>query len=430
MKLKNKKTIVAVTAVLLVVVVGATFAYFQSSASFENLFTAGTYKVVTREVFESPDNWAPGEEIPKTITSTNEGTIPAAVRVSYTEQWLDENDNDITSQVANGTVIINLDNTSDWTNEGNYYYYNYILEPQDTTTSFIKSVTLNPNLNGITCTPSNDGSTQTCTSNNPILGGTYKLIITKETVQADKYASVWNTNVEITEKPTAITYLTRQVEGQITPGDVIGIGETEDFYVISTNSEETVLLAKYNLLVGYLTQYQSTTEPIDPNVAGYGLQSVEAMGGYSGENYGSGVGTVMFSTNDYWMDGYEVSNQYASNVTSHYGSIYPYVYDENSEIYPYISGENGYVNKLKEMGAPASITGRLLSYEEAEEAYDLVDNGNYIVNNGIQDYWLGSVTEEYPFWACNQGLNSNASYESDGLSGVRPVIEIPTSELR
>lgn len=158
--MKNKKSLIAIIAVLLVVVIGATFAYFQSSASFENLFTTGTYKVVTTEVFESPTNWAPGEEIPKIITSTNEGTIPAAVRVSYTEQWLDENNQDITNQVDEGTAIINFDNTSDWELVDNYYYYKYILEPGDMTSSFIRSVTLNPNLNGVTCTTSQDEKTK------------------------------------------------------------------------------------------------------------------------------------------------------------------------------------------------------------------------------------------------------------------------------
>ena len=105
----------------------------MSSNLFENIFNTGTYRVVTTEVFESPTNWATGEEMQKTITTTNEGTIPAAVRVSYTEQWLDENDNDITSQITNGTANINLDNTSDWVQEGNYYYYKYILDSGDTT---------------------------------------------------------------------------------------------------------------------------------------------------------------------------------------------------------------------------------------------------------------------------------------------------------
>ena len=198
--MKKKKNLFAIIAVLLILVVGATIAYFQSSASFENVFNTGIYKVTTTETFESPSNWAPGEEIPKTITTKNEGTIDAAVRVSFTEKWEDSEGNDITSQVPNGTVIINLDNTSDWTQEGNYYYYNYILNPTETTSSFIKSVTLSDSINGMNCTPSADGLTQTCESNSIIQGATYKLTITKETVQADKYKDIWNTNVDIIQK--------------------------------------------------------------------------------------------------------------------------------------------------------------------------------------------------------------------------------------
>ena len=208
-KLKNKKYLITILAIFLVA--GFTFAYFQSSGTFVNLFNTGTYRVVTTEVFEGPENWAPGQEIPKTITSTNEGTIPAAIRVSYTEQWLKEIDGvetDITNQITNGTVIINLDNTNDWIQEENHYYYKYILKPTETTTSFIRSVTLNSNINGATCVMSQDGLTQVCEASNPALGAKYKLTITKETVQADKYQEVWNTNVEITEKkPTAIQTL-------------------------------------------------------------------------------------------------------------------------------------------------------------------------------------------------------------------------------
>ena len=433
--IKNKKTLFSLLILFFIIAIGATIAYFQSSVSFENLFTTGTYKVVTTETFESPSNWAPGEEIPKTITSTNEGTIPAAVRVSYTEQWLDEDNQDITSQVANGTAIINLDNTNEWTKEGNYYYYNYILEPEDTTSSFMKSVTLNPDLNGVTCT--GDGNTKTCTSNNSILGGTYKLTITKETVQADRYQEVWNTNIEITEKTNAITYINRQVEGQITPGDVIGIGDTEDFYVVSSDSTKTVLLAKNSLLVGEWEGGTLTPE----TTPGYGLQSENAVGYTNGEPYA----TVYFSQTDYWdPDGNGLISPYNANGASYDGNPYPYVYDSNSEIYQYISGENGYVNRLIEMGAPTTITGRLLSYEEAIASQNIKYNGTSILDNGTSifgsyhSYWLGSVPGRKAF--SYLGADVWAVYRSDIYMSertntqngecVRPVIEIPTSELQ
>ena len=446
--MKNKKTIVAIIAVLLVVVVGVTFAYFQSTADFENLFNVGIYKVTTTEVFESPSNWAPGQEIPKTITTTNEGTIPAAVRVSYTEQWLD-GDTDITSSIPNGTVTINLDNTSDWTKEGNYYYYNYILEPEQTTSSFMKSVTLSSSINGITCTPSNDGLTQSCESSSPIQGATYKLTITKETVQADSYQEVWNTNVEITEKPTnSVTYLSRQVAGQITPGDVVGIGETEDFYVISTNAEKTVLLAKYAILVGYNDDYEEIIYEYSESDSGYGLQNADIICDYNNQ-YNTGVVSYMKEDIDnydhlYWCTNDNLNSEYNENNSIYFDDTtineykyvstneiaYPYVYDINSDIYPYISGENGYVNRLKEMGAPNTITGRLLSYYEAESAKNIEVDGKSIIFSG-ESYWLGNALNRYDILC----VGTETGYEKNFYSGhrkshIRPVIEIPTSALQ
>ena len=450
--MKKKKTLVAIIALLLVVVVGATFAYFQTSASFENVFNTGTYKLVTTEVFESPDNWKPGDEIPKTITTKNEGTIDAAVRVSYTEQWLDENDQDITSQVAVGAAIINLDNTNKWTKEGNYYYYNYILKPNDTTSSFMKSVTLNPNIGSdVTCTTSQDGLTKTCESSNPALGAKYILTLTKETVQADKYQEVWDTNIEITEKTNTITYINRQVEGQITPGDVIGIGETEDFYVLSSNSEKTVLIAKYNLLVGVYnnesTNFQSV--PIPQITPGYGLQSINAVGGYSSD---IGYGTVAFSAENYWMNGDALLSSYNKNDTIYSDtSSYTFRYREDeTQAYPYVYNNTyitapdfssacddstncfytpgysiayyveEYKTKLIEMGAPNTITGRLITTSEFEMA------PSSIKNNG-QEYWFSDATRLNGHLG---GTPVDPPYYYEWCLGVRPVIEIPTSELQ
>ena len=197
MKVKNKKTLIAIAAVLLIAVVGVTFAYFQSSTQFRNIFVTGKYRLVSTEVFTSPDSWQPGEEIPKTVFTTNEGTVPAAVRISYTEKWFD-GETEITGSVPSGTVIINFDNQNDWTKEGDYYYFNYILNPNETASSFIRSVTLSNNLNGVNCT--GEGLTKTCESTSPIVGATYKLIFRIETIQIDK-VDEWETNVEIVENP-------------------------------------------------------------------------------------------------------------------------------------------------------------------------------------------------------------------------------------
>lgn len=191
--MKNKKSLIAIIAILLITIVGATFAYFQTTSQFTNIFETGTYRLVTTETFESPDNWAPGDETPKTITTKNEGSVPAVVRISYTEKWFD-GETEITNTIPAGTVTINFDNQSDWEEEDGYYYYKHILNPEDTTTSFIRSVKLSDNINGMNCT--SEGLTVVCDSNNPAVGATYKLILQIETLQADKIDE-WATEVEI-----------------------------------------------------------------------------------------------------------------------------------------------------------------------------------------------------------------------------------------
>ena len=444
--MKNKKRIITTLGLLLIVIVGATFAYYTSNTSFENVFNAGKYKVTLTEEFVSPDNWVPGETIPKTVTAKNDGTVPAAVRISYTEQWTKEIDGvetDITSQVSPNPAIINFANQTDWTSSNGYYYYKYILEPTDETSSFISGVTLDPNLDSVTCT--GEGNTKTCEAQNKASGAKYKLTFTIQTVQYDQYENVWQTNVEITEKPAeVISYQTRQVEGQITPGDVIGIGETEDFYVISSDSEKTVLLAKYNLLVGNIIENNDLIGQIQPSSAGYGLQSVDSLAGYTNENSN---GNVAFSYASYWDDDEgELISPYNANGVSYFGEgdRLPYVYDNtyvtepdfendgwNTEGYSIAYYVELYKSKLIEMGAPSTITGRLLSWEEVYDASSLEDNGMSVLYD-FQSFWIGSVYNPGGVMSIHTDGSGNgeSNCENDYWFGVRPVIEIPTSELQ
>ena len=230
---------------------------------------------------------------------------------------------------------------------------------------------------------------------------------------------------------SAITYVTRQNEGQITPGDVIKIGDTENFYVISTNSEKTVLLAKNNLLVGNELEDLSIAGSIATNTSGYGLQSDTATAYVSGD--GTYKGSIDFSQEGYWDDGDgNLVSSYSVNGASYDGNLYPYIYDSNSTIYEYINGQNGYVNRLKAMGAPSMITGRLLTYEEADAAQSIEDSGTSIIFDGRQSYWLGSASNYSSVWGVYSSYSdfSNNAFADDYVFGVRPVIEIPTSELQ
>ena len=216
--MKNKKPIIALGALAVVGLIAGTIAYFTSEATFDNVFTTAVYKTQSTETFTSPDNWVPGQEVPKTVITENQGTIPVAVRVSKTEVWKNENNQIIDpAQIASieasmgqneKVAIINLDNTSDWVydSETGAYYFKRALAAANTTgatpvydktNSFIKSVTLNPALPTTpTCTESTDATThtttKTCSTVITNLGkATYTLTLTVETVQYDQYKAVW-----------------------------------------------------------------------------------------------------------------------------------------------------------------------------------------------------------------------------------------------
>ena len=260
-----------------------------------------------------------------------------------------------------------------------------------------------------------------------------------------------------------IQYVNRQNAGQITAGDEVSMG-SEHFYVVSSNSTNTVLLAKYNLLVGDVferidgTWTFTTLSSSDP---GYGLQSERAKGEYGSSTDRTAV--VAFSGKGYWDNANCVWNgtsngdicsgtaglksEYANSVnaagkTGAYTSPYPYVYNSSmSSIAPsygiytnssstwrgaYDNGYTiayyveGYVNRLKSLGASNNITGRLLTYEEASSLSSTV-KGNW-------SYWLGNAGRSDYVGNVYSGIINNAgNYWYDYVIGVRPVIEIPTS---
>ena len=210
-KIKNKKIIFTL---IFIFTIGGTIAYLSTTDVFENIFVVGAYRIVSTEVFESPDNWKPGDETPKTITVKNEGTVPVKIRLSYTEEWKDENGNNLPLTYNNERLaIINFDNGQDYAYRDGYYYYDYDLQPGEETSSFIKSVTFNPSYEGsISCESTNDGKTNTCESNDDSYdGGTYKLTINIEGIQSKYYVQAWNLQEEIYNN-TTYNILRKEIE--------------------------------------------------------------------------------------------------------------------------------------------------------------------------------------------------------------------------
>ena len=419
--MKKKGNIIGIIVLLLVVSIGVTFAYYTSSDDFVNVFNTGKYKIITTEEFVSPENWVPGEEIPKTITSTNEGTVPAAVRVSYVEKWEDLQGTDITSQVNPNPAIINFDNTSDWIKEGNYYYYKYILDPNQTTSSFIKSVTLDSTLNGVTCTGS--GNTRTCEGNSLATGAKYKLTITKETVQADKYQEVWNTQQLIVEKPPLVQLMSDdRTKDTLQVGDEICVNgaTTECFNFIrydGENNENVVLLSKWNLNVGSNAKGTATNLQ-DSDVRGY----VDGITKY---------GNIPFSGRYYWDQTNPSNPRYSQEYYP------PYIYDANFNA---ATGSDYslayYVENYKDILETYGLNirdARLLSHEEVTDPSILCNNVNnrcptdtFITNTS---FWLGNAGFEYPWSVRYDGYFYTYSFNDSFFFGVRPVIVISKSDI-
>lgn len=221
------------------------------------------------------------------------------------------------------------------------------------------------------------------------------------------------------------------------PGDKVVIDGTENFYVLSSDNStngKTMLLAKYNLLVGNIYENYSLVGEIPSSTEGYNKQSSEAVG-----NMGSSYkGTVEFAPENtsngskgYWSNstGSAIVSPYNKEGVS-YSSTLPYVYDSNSSIYQYVERYKTILEEAKVNIEEA----RLLSYEEANNMKNIKDGTTSIVLDGTKKYWLGSASyDTYIKYVYSSGYSAyidNFTYYYKDLAGVRPVIIVNTSEFK
>ena len=307
----------------------------------------------------------------------------------------------------------------------------------------------------------------------------YALSFTDYTVTKDQNG-VSATKGSIPEEPLATDVTTCVTSGcdKTALNTELTIG-SEHFYVLASDNTNTYLLAKYNLYVGIqitkictsadcatLSTSYNTISKSDSN---YGLQSElarafnyitpspthSAMTGVSSTSYGF----VSFSGTNYWdnsvcayvntsnpnvcegtpglLSDYSNASNTAGATT--YVSVYPYVYNEsmstaapvshlvNTQVYVENNGYTiayyveEYLEKLKELGAPNTISGRLLTYEEANSLSSDI--------KGNQAFWCGSAERsDFVYNFSGWGRLSGSSYFHPTF-GVRPVIIIPTASL-
>ena len=216
-------------------------------------------------------------------------------------------------------------------------------------------------------------------------------------------------------------------------GDKIKIG-TEEFYVVSNDGTDIVLLARYNLKVGNIYtidnghllkigEYTNETE-------GYGMQSSEARGYVDGpEDIRNG--TVAFSNTYYWQnkigDGLQYPGILCDNPTYTVGTQCAYIYDNKSIVKPYV---DAYQKVLEEKGAKIKEA-RLLKVEEAFTLGCGKGTGSckdYPASapSWVYDttYWLGSASDNGNTWFIFSNGQFGGYYNNDNSYGIRPVIVI------
>lgn len=407
---KKKKTLVAIALMFLIIVIGATFAVFMSTADYNNDFNLGNYNIVTKEIFTSPDNWAPGDTIPKVLTAKNEGTIPASVRMSYTEEWTDQDGNVV--NMPAGTAIINFTTPSNWTENNGYYYYNNVLETGDESSSLIESVTLNPNLNETTCEIV--GGVEQCTNDVSGIGGYhYTLTFTIETVQYDKVSQVWNLNTLYNNfiLPEGKTKDTLQY------GDLVCIGLSNGrdcFNFIRYDNDDMIFITRYTLDTDYYSSSKGTQ--------------------YSEHNFTHGDPSrsyKAFSANSFWTDS-------SYQLLPEFGVDYPVdVYNNTAGVSSYVES---YKTVLEDFGVNVKEA-RLLTFSEVTspligcdaevqegESYQHCPTDSFIVNSSFR-YWLGTAHSDLYVWYVDSDGDFYRYYYNSS-NGIRPVIVIDKDDFK
>ena len=226
--MNNKKVLIGLSLLLIIGIVGITFAYFANSTDVSNEFNTDSFGYSIYEEFISPDNWVPGTTTANNVYGTNKGDTDLAVRVSYIESWTngsnslplvqiqgeEGNETEVVAAIINFTSDIDTKWIQSIENGTKYYYYYKKLSKNENTSSIINSVTFNQDIiaNEPICEQQNIYEDNDTEYINPVGtqlvcdpdgtgydGATYTLTVRFEFVPFKLYKQSWNTNVNISE---------------------------------------------------------------------------------------------------------------------------------------------------------------------------------------------------------------------------------------
>ena len=145
--MKRKILILSVLAILLAILAANTLAYFTADTTAHNVITSGGVSIKLNEwaneartkKFEDKTGVMPGAEVTKIVEVENVGTGTAWVRVQVVLDVYAEGGKE---QLPPDPVTLDF-NETDWKYFDGYYYYNYPLDPGETTEPLFTTVSFN-----------------------------------------------------------------------------------------------------------------------------------------------------------------------------------------------------------------------------------------------------------------------------------------------
>ena len=151
--MKRKILILSVLAILLAILAANTLAYFTADTTAHNVITTGNVDIALNEWaneerterFEKQIDVLPGTEVTKIVEVENIGAGTAWVRVQVVLDVYAEGGKE---QLPPDPVTLDF-NETDWKYFDGYYYYNYPLDPGETTEPLFTTVTFDPKMGNV-----------------------------------------------------------------------------------------------------------------------------------------------------------------------------------------------------------------------------------------------------------------------------------------
>ena len=147
-KIKNKRSLIAVAIILGLVAIGGVIAYHTSQGLFINDFHAAETNWSAIDEFVSPNDWKHCDRTPKIIKAKNNSGSPVSIRIKLEEYWKKAGSTSTNHETElpltlNGTKLTyyNLNQSNEWAaEEGGWYRYVRPLEANEETTPLITYV--------------------------------------------------------------------------------------------------------------------------------------------------------------------------------------------------------------------------------------------------------------------------------------------------